>query len=34
MALLFTQRTGVAVVEIHGVIGTRVREPMYTRTSA
>jgi protease-4 len=31
MAFLFGRRSGVAVVEIHGVIGTRVREPVYSR---
>jgi protease-4 len=32
MAFLFLgRRPGVAVVEVHGVIGTRVREPVYSR---
>jgi protease-4 len=29
--LFFGRRPGVAVVEIHGVIGTRIREPAYSR---
>ena len=31
MALTFRKRPGVAVVEIHGVIGNQVRTPVYER---
>jgi protease-4 len=31
MPSIFGRRGGIAVVEIHGVIGTRVREPIYAR---
>ncbi len=31
MPLFLKRRAGVAVVEIEGVIGTRVRVPVYTR---
>lgn len=31
MALFFRRRPGIAVVEVHGVIGTRVRESVYSR---
>jgi protease-4 len=31
MPFIFGRRGGIAVVEIHGVIGTRVREPVYAR---
>jgi protease IV len=31
MVLFFRKRPAIAVVEVHGVIGTRVREPVYAR---